>query len=531
MSIDDMKMTKKGKYIIIALVGAAVLCGVLFFVLGNKKEEYTIVFDSSGGSSVSSQIVIEGNTVTKPTNPTKDKYNFIRWEYENKEYDFSSKVASNMTLKAIWEEVKEELMYYDIQFMIDGKTKTLSLSSITENDLQQLGFEEKEGYEIVWYVNGEEYDFTKPLASNMVIEGKYVKLTMYTIKFNSNGGTSVASQKVKPNEKATEPEAITKHGYIFDGWYLDKNKYDFETPVTKNITLTAKWKEDENVKRYEVTFDSDGGSKVDKQRIIDGEKASEPKAPTKSGYKFIGWYLDDKKYDFKTKVTNNITLKAMWEKIVQYTVTFNKDNGTANDTVTVNEGSKVAKPKNPTKDGYTFVEWLYNNETFDFNTAITENITLTARYKAVTKYTVTFDSNGGTSVSSQSVEEGKKATEPSKPTKADNEFVEWQLNGTKYIFSSPVTEDITLVAKWKEKTYSYKVIATKADAMASPDSYIKVYRDNQQISFKAIKVRGVTLCDGTQQVPVATTADLNGLTSVTVVLSDNSEVTASLVMQ
>ena len=524
-------MDKKVKYTVCALIGAAFLMLVLFFVVGEKKPEYTIAFDSNGGSNITSQVVVEGEKVVKPSNPTKENSNFVRWEYQDKEYDFNSKVTENMTLKAIWEGNTPEEKHYDVMFVVDGVTKTLSISKITEEELAKLGFEEKEGYELKWYVNGEEYDISKPLTDNISLEGKYVKLTTYTVKFNSDGGTSVSSQKVNPNEKATEPSPITKYGFIFEGWYLNNNKYDFNTPVTGNITLKAKWSEDESIKRYEVTFDSDGGSKVDKQRVIENNKATEPKAPTKSGFKFLGWYLGETKYDFKTKVTSDITLKAKWEEIIQYTVTFDKNNGSANETKKVNSGEKVTKPSNPKKEGYRFTAWLYENKEFDFNTPITMNITLTASYTALAKYTVTFDSNGGSSVPSQTVYEGNKASKPSDPTKTDNDFVEWQLNGSKYDFNKVVTGDITLVAKWQERPTSYEVEATRVDEF-SPDSYLKVYRDknyNNSISFNKIQCNGKTISEKLSDGRVI--ANNNKIaecgSSFTVILTDGTSVRAT----
>lgn len=518
-------MSKKNKYIICALLAGAALMFALGFIVGSRKSEFTVTFDSDGGSHVSLQVISEGDKVTKPTDPTKENYIFLRWEYKSKEYDFSAKVTEDMTLKAIWEEKAEPL--FDVEFVVNGVSKVVSLSRITENDLAALGFEEKAGYEIKWYVDDKEYDFNEPVTATMKLTGKYVKTTLFTIKFNSDGGTEVTSQKVKQNEKVIEPELITKHGFIFDGWYLNNTAYDFNTPVTKNITLVAKWKEDTSVKRYEVTFDSDGGSKVDKQRVVENEKAIEPKVPTKEEYKFLGWYLNNKLYDFKSKVTGNITLKAKWEKNVQYTVTFNKDNGTSDEIKKVTSGEKVTRPANPTKTGARFEEWLYNNKAFDFNTPITSDITLVARYTNLQKFTVTFNSNGGTNVTSQSVYDGDKATRPSDPTKDDNDFVEWQLNGSKYDFNKAVTGDITLTAKWTEKSHTYTVIVTRVDNF-SPDSRLTVKKDGTAISFMEIKYTdGTHLCSGSK--PVVTTADLNGETALLVKINDSKEVRATIV--
>jgi len=514
-------MNKKTIYAIVGLVVLAAISVALYFILGSKKE-YTITFDTDGGSSVSSQTVVEGEKVVKPSDPTKDKFTFVHWEYQNKEYNFYSEVTSDMTLKAIWKE-KEEEKLFDIEFVVDGVTKKLNLAKITEKDLESLGFPEKEGYEIKWYVNDKEYDFNEPLTENVTLTGKYVKLTVYTVKFTSEGGITVPSQKVKPNEKATEPEAPTRYGFIFDGWYLNNKKYDFSTPVTGNITLTAKWSEDANVKRYTVTFDSDGGSKVNSQRVIENEKATEPKAPTRTDYKFLGWYLGETKYDFKTKVTKDITLKAKWEEIIKFTVTFDKANGTTNDTVQVISGEKVAKPKDPTKDGHRFTGWIYNNREYDFNTPVTTDMTLTARYAQLARYTVTFDSNGGSAVASQQVYEGGKATEPTKPTKADHDFVEWRLNGTKFVFNTTtITGDITLVAEWKATPANYTITIANVDTY-SPARRITVFKNGTQITVRAIKAGsdGAQLCGSNT---VVDASELEHETSLIIVLNDGKEV-------
>jgi len=68
----------------------------------------------------------------------------------------------------------------------------------------------------------------------------------------------------------------------------------------------------------------------------------------------------------------------------------------------------------------------------------------------VTTYTVTFDSDGGSEVAAQEVEEGETATEPEAPTKDGYTFGEWQLDGQAYDFSTAVTADITLTATWTE---------------------------------------------------------------------------------
>ena len=135
----------------------------------------------------------------------------------------------------------------------------------------------------------------------------------YTVTFDSNGGSNVASQTVNKDAKATKPANPTKDGYSFKEWQLNGQTYDFNTPVTGNITLTAVWiNNGTNTTTYTVTFDSNGGSNVASQTINENDKVTKPANPTRSGYTFKEWQLNGKAYDFNTKVTGNITLKAVW---------------------------------------------------------------------------------------------------------------------------------------------------------------------------------------------------------------------------
>ena len=290
----------------------------------------------------------------------------------------------------------------------------------------------------------------------------------YTVTFDSNGGSAVSKQTVESGKKATKPANPTRDGYTFVNWTLNGKEYNFNTKVTKNITLVAQWKKvgtSENpeppVVKYTVTFDSNGGSIVSSQTVVSGAKATKPTNPTRDGYTFVNWTLNGTEYDFNTAVTSNIILVAQWKKVetpvVKYTVTFDSNGGSSVSSQTVVSGAKATKPSTPARNGYIFVNWTLNGKTYDFNTPVTSNITLVAQWKKVetpvVKYTVTFNSNGGSAVSSQTVVSGAKATKPTNPTRKYYTFVNWTLNGKKYDFNTPVTSNITLVAKWDEVVY------------------------------------------------------------------------------
>ena len=132
----------------------------------------------------------------------------------------------------------------------------------------------------------------------------------YTVTFDSDGGSSVATQVVTDGEKAQEPADPTRAGYEFAGWYKGAVLFDFNTLITENITLTAHWNQ---IITYTVTFSSAGGSSVASQQVREGLTATEPTpAPTKAGYDFTGWYKDGNPFNFSTPITENITLVAQW---------------------------------------------------------------------------------------------------------------------------------------------------------------------------------------------------------------------------
>ena len=216
-------------------------------------------------------------------------------------------------------------------------------------------------------------------------QGRVLVTEVYTVTFDSYGGTPVPpAQDVEYGHTATKPADPTLKGYTFAFWYLGEDEqnataYDFNTPVTADITLTAKWE----INKYTVTFDSYGGSKVDPQVVEYGLYAQEPEEPTLKGFTFAYWYLDDENeaYDFEnTPVTADITLTAKWN-INKYTVAFNTDGGTpVPPAQEVEYGLTATEPAAPEKTGYTFDGWYLGDEKYDFSAAVEQNITLTAKW-------------------------------------------------------------------------------------------------------------------------------------------------------
>ena len=138
---------------------------------------------------------------------------------------------------------------------------------------------------------------------------------MFTVSFDTGGGSDVKAQTVRRGGTVSKPTDPTRAGYLFGGWYQGDAKYDFSTPVSADLTLSAHWRAYPSAKVFTVSFDTAGGSKVASQKVEDGAKASRPVDPTRSGYSFDGWYKGGSKYDFSTPVTADVTLTARWKAV------------------------------------------------------------------------------------------------------------------------------------------------------------------------------------------------------------------------
>lgn len=221
----------------------------------------------------------------------------------------------------------------------------------------------------------------------------------YTVSFNSNGGTAIAPITTNHNSIITAPAIPTRTGFGFDGWYTDASfniPAMFPITITAAMTLYAKW----NINQYTVSFNSNGGTAVASITASYSSTITAPASPTRvDGFVFAGWYKEaalTNVWDFVTNtVTTDITLYAKW--FPPYTVTFDSDGGSyVAPIVNISHGSTITAPVPPTKipatEGLyagtpgsyrsTFTGWFAPGVTtaFSFNTPITADITLTARW-------------------------------------------------------------------------------------------------------------------------------------------------------
>lgn len=353
---------------------------------------------------------------------------------------------------------------------------------------------------------------------------------VYAVTFNyKDDKTATATQNVEYGNMATEPQKVDRPGYRFLGWFTEDGKaFDFSTPITKSMTLTAKW-EIVNINAYIIPITSDGTQLVgagfdmalntttlgrvglpgyedeDAVRIHFATFASSAGLADADDYfpgtdplvvKAVADLKNGLERRFAAGVNeakaDGIMSKTNWTylhvgelddeddtnflsgNLVFYSARFVTEDsehvtGMPNAEYTHNavavydyylDGETITIPDAvPERYGYDFLGWSVkavpteNDKLLKAGDTVTVDgdVVFTAQWK-LKEYTVSFDSKGGTKVDSQIVEHGSTATKPGNPHRNDYTFKGWYLDGKKFDFSTPITGDITLVARWATKT-------------------------------------------------------------------------------
>ncbi|CAM4218587.1 InlB B-repeat-containing protein [Erysipelothrix aquatica] len=428
-------------------------------------EVYTIRFVSNGGTTV--QPITNapyGQLLVEPDEPFRDGFGFGAWYKDallTDIWDFDHDVVTEpITLYASWNE-----SIYTVEFESNGGTPIAEIQDVHHGTtIPAPTPPTRPGYTFKnWYSDPAlktKWDFKKHTVTNDMTLYAAWNEVKYTVTFETGGGTPVAPIKnVKYDQTIKEPAAPHREGYGFDGWYHDATftrQWNFATDtVTDDTVLHALW----DYQRYNVMFESYGGTPVATiEDINHGEKVPQPADPIREGYQFVGWYHDDtltQKWDFETELlTKDTTLHAKW-LLNSYQVHFQSNGGTVIPSTTTEHGMPVTKPIDPIRIGYTFDGWYQNKDlstpwNFDKDYPTSE-MTLYAKWNLNT-YTVSFETYGGTEVPSTTVSHGEKVSQPHDPIRDGYRFVGWyQDEGLMILWDfemSSVDEALTLHAKW-----------------------------------------------------------------------------------
>ena len=253
-----------------------------------KINQYTITFDTNGGSEIAPITQDYGTEITAPDNPTRKGYTFKGWDKEIPE----TMPAENITVKAQW-----KINQYTITFDTNGGSEIAPITQDYGTEITAPDNPTRKGYTFKGW--DKEIPETMP-AENITVKAQW-KINQYTITFDTNGGSEIAPITQDYGTEITAPDNPTRKGYTFIGW----DKEIPETMPAENITVKAQWK----INQYTITFDTNGGSEIAPITHDYGTEITAPDNPTRKGYTFKGW---DREIP-ETMPAENITITARWK--------------------------------------------------------------------------------------------------------------------------------------------------------------------------------------------------------------------------
>ncbi|ABR47945.1 cell wall/surface repeat protein [Alkaliphilus metalliredigens QYMF] len=467
--------------------------------------QYTITFDSQGGSTVASQEVDYNDLLVAPDLPVKVGYSFGGWYKEvelSNQWDFGlERVTENTIIYAKWN-LGSDTAYKVEHYQQDtvGAEYNLhetedNLRGITGADVTALyktytGFTQNRSHD-------ESVESGKILSDGSLVLKLYYDRNMHTVNFESNGGTSVSDiTGVRYGAIISSPITPTKDGSIFLRWYNGADLSDIwnftSDKVLTDTTLFAKWIDAESI-RMTATPNNVAGSKNYSQMFTlhihnDTVTGSVYASDMSLGGAFNG--LNIRTVDNKTSTTVTAEVYGNLDSegvgtilldgsklttsinplIAEVTVTLKgisyDGNGSTGGNIPTEdsgyaEGATVTVKENTgslEKTGYTFIGWNTKadgsgssykpNDTFSLST--TGSI-LYAQWK-INRYTIIFNRNGGSAVNGQNIKHGESVAQPQEPTRTGYNFGGWyknsELNDVWDFYSDVTKEDTMLYAKW-----------------------------------------------------------------------------------
>ena len=217
-----------------------------------------------------------------------------------------------MPNKDIEIELSYSLENYTITYNLDGGVAENPETYTIETNTFTLVNPVKEGHTFIGWTNDEievptmEVSIDKGSIGNKTFIANY-SINSYTVTFDSDGGTQINPQSILYGELAIAPTEPTKEGLSFLGWFDGDLAFDFSTPIKGDLTLKAKWG-----RWITVTFDSNGGSLVSSLTFEAGKVLEEVVSPTRTGFRFDGWFLGETLFDATQPINDSITLVAHW---------------------------------------------------------------------------------------------------------------------------------------------------------------------------------------------------------------------------
>lgn len=406
-------------------------------------------------SSVIDSSIVEWNTAfldVKPAeDPSKEGYTFNYWTINgtpvSEEYyriKTDSSFIANFTINT-----------YDVIFNDEGYQTPVNVNYnevIPSESIPE--FRGKTGYDASGWANNDGFTIESPITKNTVFTADYVIKT-FDVSFYSDSSL-VKEDTVEYNTEFRDikPADPYKDGYTFNYWLW--NNSDTSVLDTDHIIENSIFNASYSINRYTVDFIVDGN--IYDSSIVDWNTEFgniKPEDPSKSGYIFRYWEINDVSVLDSSRITNDTTVYAKFDELIYHDVTFWLEPDVRYTFIEdVIDGSTLGELRaiigDPSKEGYNFNGWMINDVIKDDNYSIIEDTSFYASFSRQ-QFTTWFDLNNETGSILQIQAQygdtlGTLGVED--PTYPDHIFAAWQVNGVDVTNSYPIVEDTSFVARY-----------------------------------------------------------------------------------
>jgi len=301
-----------------------------------------------------------------------------------------------------------------------------------------------------WYIEGARATVGYVVTKNITLKAKWKD--KITISYSTEHGTAPALKQVDKNYKLTAEDlpSLSATGFVFEGWYIEGVKANVGYVVTKNITLSAKWKD-----KITISYSTEHGTAPASKTVDEGYTLTQEDLPTISVANLIfeGWYVEGTKVTVGYAVTKSIILKAKWTIVSgKAMITYSTEHGTAPQSKVVDEGYQLkAEDLVPiSADGFKFEGWYVEGARATVGYTVSKSITLGAKWMVLKKVIISYSTEHGTAPASRTVFEGHKLTQEDLPDISATGFTfeGWYFKDIKIVVGQVVNIDAALTAKW-----------------------------------------------------------------------------------
>ena len=415
---------------------------------------YKVTYEVDGSAYGKEETYEYGSAVTLQKEPEKEGYTFSKWDHE----DGFAMPAHDVVIKGSF-----KINSYKVTYRVDGEQVGEAETYEFNAPVTLREAPEKEGYTFSGWSRDTGFDMP---AKDVVIEGSFT-INNYTVTYLVDGKQTGETETYQYNQEVTVKADAEREGYTFSGWSSEDVKENFIQKLLSNsiagrtFHMPAKNVEIEgsfDINSYKVTYKVDGKPVGEVETYNYGTLVTVRQSPEKEGYTFSGW----SRTEAFEMPAEDVVIEGSY-KINSYTVTYKVDGEQYGEKETYEYGAAVTLREKPSREGYTFKGWSYEN---GFKMPA-EDVVIEGSYE-INSYTVTYKVDGQQYGEPEVYKYNELVRLKSEPTKEGYTFSHWNygedfrmpakdvvIEGNFGINSYTVTYKIDGVQYGSTETYEY----------------------------------------------------------------------------